>query len=191
MSCNKCNKDYPIANKKYGLCGSCNFQRTHNGETQQQVYSARALLKPQKIYTLKKSIKPIKQHSTKDAAIKKKLYQIKNSIELEAVQNDMYYCWGCGQCKSALDKSHILSVGKHKKLELEKENMNLFCRTCHDHWESGNIERMGMLLTFEKDLFYIKEQSLGTFSEIIFKINQYILLKPTGIAVKKFEIILK
>lgn len=163
-----CNK--PTINRKYNLCNDCNYIRL-NGKSRQQTYQERNELRPKKTYQLK-SHKPIKQQTQKEFTQKKELSQVKREIELEAVQNGTYYCKGCGISYVGLDKSHIVSVGKRKDLELEKDNINLLCRDCHEDWESGDIIRMIRLQCFEKDLKYIQEKDLSIYGIVINKVKQ-------------------
>lgn len=99
---------------------------------------------------------PIKKQTPKQRARKYELSLIKQRIREQAYEDNKYYCWGCGISGVKLDCSHILSVGRRPDLELEEPNMNLFCRDCHDHWESNNEERQKKLLTYEKDIAYVE-----------------------------------
>lgn len=181
MCCSKCEQDKPIVNKKYNLCDDCNFMRLHGGQSKAEVYSERAKDKEPKVYTFKSkstptsSSKPIKQQTTKEKNRKNALSQVKSEIEIEAMQDNRYFCWGCGHAKGGLDKSHILSVKQRKDLELDKDNINLFCRDCHVDWESGDIVRMIKLLTFTKDLEYIKSKDKGTYNKILDAIEYWII----------------
>lgn len=180
MCCSKCKENKPIVNKKYNLCDDCNFMRLHDGKTKAEVYSERAKDKEPKVYIIKskstpsRSSKPIKQQTAKEKTRKNELSRVKSEIELDAVQDGKYYCWGCGHAKGGLDKSHILSVKQRKDLELDKENINLFCRDCHTDWESWEIVRMIKLLTFEKDLEYIKSKDKGVYNKILDAIEYWI-----------------
>lgn len=180
----------PATNKKYKLCDECNYIRLH-GESKQDVYAQRAASKPKKVYVLKQSV--VKQQTKKQSVRSQQLSSLKTEIELEAIQDGRYYCEGCGKSYPGLDKSHILSVGQRKDLELEKNNIHLFCRDCHNDWESWDIERMSRLLTFEADLYYIFDQDFETFGRIMNKIFEYMRWnsdKDTEI-VKKLQKILK
>lgn len=180
MSCSKCNQDKPIVNKKHNLCDDCNFMRLHNGQTKAEVYSERAKDKEPKVYrfkntsSLKKKPKAIKQQTAKEKSRKEQLSQLKAEIEERAISNNEYYCWGCGKSGIPLDKSHILSVKQRKDLELDKDNINLFCRESHMDWESWDIVRMIKLLTFEKDLHYIQKKDKQTFNKILEAIEYWI-----------------
>lgn len=184
MNCSNCNNNKPIVNKRHNLCDDCNFMRLHNGQSKGEVYSDRAKAKviewDDKLPTdwdkqFKKKPKPIKQKSTKQTVRQQELSTLKKTIEVEALQNNEYYCWGCGQAKGGLDKSHILSVGQRKDLELLKENINLFCRACHMDWESGDFLRMISLLTFEKDLQLIKQYSTATYNKLLDALHYFIV----------------
>lgn len=192
MSCSKCHKDKPIVNKKYNLCDDCNYERLHRGQSKGEVYSARAALRLKKVYQLKRSTKPIRQQTKGEQIIKGKLSTVKTNIELEAVQNDLYYCKGCGYSHPGLDKSHILSVKQRKDLELEKENIDLLCRECHMDWESWDILRMGNLNCFERYVEYISRMDNETYNKITTKIEEYMLWEPAeNETVRRFKNILK
>lgn len=122
--------------------------------------------------------------SKKDTAIKRELIEVKKGIDQKAMDEDMYYCWGCGNGSTGLDHSHILGVGQRKDLELDPENMNLFDRTCHDAWESGDIMRMLDLNTFEKDLEYIEVNDDKRYWDIIEKIHK-LDLDPEEVSISK------
>ena len=175
MNCKQCNKNKVIVNKKYHLCDDCNYYRL-NGKTKQQAYQERSLSKPKKTYKL--SISPlknkvkVKQQTQKEKLVKTQLSQLKNNIREKAISNDMYFCWGCGRGGDQLDCSHILSVRQRKDLELEEVNINLFCRECHQNWESNDVVKMSSLLTFEKDLDYIKQKDKTRYNKIFSDIEQ-------------------
>lgn len=174
MSCSGCGLNKHIQNKKHNLCSDCVFSKNHNGKSKQEVYAERSSQRPKKIYVFKKSSKPIKQQKESEAEIKQLLSALKHDIEIEALQNNMYYCWGCGNTEQALDKSHILSVKHRKDLELDKANINLYCRSCHNSWESWSIVRMVQLLTFEKDLEYIQKKDPIIYRKITILMEDYI-----------------
>lgn len=169
MCCSKCNKELPIVNKKYKLCFSCNFTRTHNGVSyqQHQLQKQREYIKKQQRKAIERSLsgdvpeknrKPIKQQTVKEATVKSKLSLVKKEIRLEAIQNNEYYCKGCGTANDVLDCSHILAVSMYKHLELVKGNMQLMCRNrCHRIWESGYIWEKMELLCFEDNLEFIRQ----------------------------------
>jgi 5-methylcytosine-specific restriction endonuclease McrA len=94
----------------------------------------------------------------KEKKRKQELSKLKQEIRQEAWDREEYYCQGCGISGVKLDCSHILSVARRKDLELDKSNINLFCRDCHNHWESNNEERQKKLLTYDKDMAYIKSK---------------------------------
>lgn len=120
-----------------------------------------------------KQYKPIKQQTTKERNIKKNLSDLKREIELEAIQNGTYYCQGCGCSYPGLDKSHILSIGQYKHMELVKENIQLLCRKDHMIWESGDIEQMINLNCFESNLAFIKIWDLDAYQRLLTKKEEY------------------
>lgn len=195
MCCSNCGKPYKIVNVKYGLCDNCNYSRLHAGKSksERQAESATAYRKKylskfrEKItdetdeVVLKYPNKskgrksPLRQQTKKEAGIKSALSVLKTSIELEAVQNNEYYCQGCGAAACGLDKSHILSVGQFKSLELVKENIQLMCRECHRIWESGTIEEQMQLYCFVQNLHFIYNYSIESFNKFITRIEEYMV----------------
>lgn len=183
--CNGCETDKYIVNRKRMLCDDCNHFRIH-GETKQQTqikqqqkyqekYQAKQLNKPivTKVYEFKPKKNYVIKQSTKKEEVQKNLLSlVKKKIRKEAIDSDTYYCWGCGDGSQDLDCSHILSVKQRKDLELEQENMNLFCRDCHNAWESWDITKMQKLFTFQKDLLYIKEKDDRVYQKILIKIQE-------------------
>lgn len=174
-SCSKCLKSKPIENRSKWLCSDCNFERLHNGASRAQVYKERVSerVEAKVPRTIKAKYKPIKQQTSNEAETKKKLHELKTSIEQKAIDQGVYYCWGCGKGGVALDKSHILSVKQRKDLELDEMNINLFCRDCHMNWESSVIEKMIVLVTFESDLLYIQKHDSKRYNKILLLIEEY------------------
>jgi len=164
--CKGCDKERFIVNKKYCLCDDCNYKRTHKGQSKHEVAQGKA---PKEREVKKYYIKPKKS----EIKVKSALSELKTQIELEAVQNDEYFCNGCGVSYPGLDKSHILSVGQRKDLELFKENIQLMCRTCHMKWESWNIQQMITLHCFERNLEFIKEWDIETYNKLTTKLAEH------------------
>lgn len=173
-----CNSNM-IVNRTYWLCVKHNHERIH-GESIEDT-ARKQQLKYQEKYKQKQEVKgkigfggmlKIKQSTTKESKQKADLSKVKLKIRLEAIQNDTYYCKGCGK-GGDLDCSHILSVRERKDLECDEENMNLFCRDCHNKWESNDIEQMLELLSFEKDLLYIMKHDTKKYNKILNKIEEY------------------
>jgi len=94
---------------------------------------------------------------------------IKRAAKIKHFDDTGNICEGCGKPHSGLDYSHILSVGQRKDLELEKDNKNLLCRTCHQTWESWNVEKMFKLNCIYNNLEYIRAMDEQTFWKIYFK----------------------
>lgn len=171
MCCNSCQQSKPIVNKKYILCDDCNYMRLHNGMSKAEVAREKAstqIAKAPKIYVFKNKKKLSSgQRTQKQQVVDKALQALKESIRLDAKQDGEYYCKGCGRSEKHLDCSHILSVKHRKDLELIRENINLFCRTCHTDWESGDIIKMIALHSFEKDLAYMKLNDIGRYNKLL------------------------
>lgn len=203
MKCTNCDNNKPIVNKRYNLCDDCNFMRLHDGKSKAEVYSERSrqnkiakqfkesdgVMTQDEFDRLgngdfikgfeNKKRKPLRQQTAKQAGQQVKLNRLKQKIELEAIQNNEYFCWGCGNAKGGLDKSHILSVGQRKDLELIKANINLFCRKCHNDWESGDLIKMLNLNSFEKDLQFIKENDTKVYNKLLDAIIYFITYSDT------------
>jgi hypothetical protein len=192
LACNHCTKNKPIVNLKYGICSNCNSIRlTGKSLTERQADSSQKYLNKAKerfrnkvreetdlqispkIYPIRRSAKPIRQQTKKEAGIKSQLSAVKKDIELEAVQNNEYFCKGCGKSHVGLDKSHILSVGQYKQYELFKANMQLMCRDCHKIWESGTIEEQMGLLCFVDNLQFIFTLEPLVHQKFITRIEEY------------------
>lgn len=179
------------------LCQGCNHFRLHGEtiqETQQKqnakyIENAREKTKnrpisPPKIYT-------IKQSSSKNTTQKAKLSELKFSISEEALLNDEYYCKGCGHSNGGLDRSHILSVKQRPDLELDKDNIDLLCRTCHNHWESWDIFRMAALICFERYLKYIFSKDEETFFKIFIKMEEVQFDEENKISTKIVNLVIQ
>lgn len=179
LGCSECKKDTIIVNRTKWLCDDCNFSRLHKGKSREDV--AKEKQKENQLKMRENTLKSIETHSdsfkqkqrfkikqttSKQASLNQKLSQIKNEIALEAIQNDEYFCKGCGS-SSEIDKSHILSIGQRKDLELVKENIQLLCRRCHIKWEGGNYSKMSSLWCFNDNLEYIKKVDLGKYHKIL------------------------
>lgn len=115
----------------------------------------------------------IKAQTTEEAVIKKQLSTLKKEIELEAIQENRYFCCGCGTSYPGLDKSHILSVGQFKKYELLKPNIQLMCRNCHVLWESGEIQEKIRLHCFVENMLFIVKYEPVVYNKLITKIEEY------------------
>jgi hypothetical protein len=191
LPCSDCRKNLPIVNVRYQLCNNCNSIRL-TGKTkqerqfeQQQRYKTNYLernrgrikehrdIEDPVVFKPKQKSTRIKAQTTEEALIKKQLSELKKEIELEAVQDNEYYCRGCGNSHPGLDKSHILSVGRFKALELVKANMQLMCRKCHEIWESGTIEQQMRLHCFIENNVFIYHYDHTTFNKFLTRIEEY------------------
>lgn len=135
---------------------------------------------------LQRSTKPlkrtaIKRQTNEEATRKNQLSKVKKEIDLTEIQNNTYFCKGCGRSYPGLDKSHILSVGLYKHLELVKENMQLMCREgslhsrsnqgCHTIWESGTMKEKMKLHCFVENIVAIHKLDYPTFNVFINEIE--------------------
>lgn len=188
--CNDCQSPKLIQNKKYGLCGDCVFKRNHGGKSQTEIYMERALEKAKKepvqqvqlpkINTnsiqIKKSVRKKRTKTIqqiRSAEISKELSELKALIRREAIENDQYYCEGCGQSHVILDCSHVMSVGRFKRFELERQNVRLLCRSCHLKHESNDMKQMTQLFCFNDDMLYIKSKNILEYNRLEIKLEEY------------------
>jgi 5-methylcytosine-specific restriction endonuclease McrA len=195
--CSNCQKNLPIINVKYNICSNCNSVRlwgksqSERQKEQSIKYRKNALQRYRAKVTIEtdtflqpviklpvKAKKPlstttrIKAQTTEEALIKKQLSALKQEIRLEAVQNNEYYCCGCGKT-GVLDCSHILSVGQFKHLELVKENIQLLCRECHHQWENKNIQQVIKLHCFVDNMYILAKYDKASYNKLITKIEDY------------------
>lgn len=196
MNCSGCDKPKPIVNVKYNMCGDCNSLRLHGkylGERKaEQVKKYQDKVRQnvgQNLGQKRAHYVQVKRQTTKEAGIKSQLSIIKNEIRLEAVQNNEYYCQGCGHT-GQLDCSHILAVGQFKHLELVKANIQLLCRDCHLCWESGSIEQQMTLRCFINNLVYIYFHDELHFNKFLTRIEEYNKWLIPGVDTQKIDTLL-
>ena len=115
--CCSCGKNLPLVNKTKKLCNQCNRIRLGTKTS---------------IPTFKKS--PIKPFSTKGKRDYLELKKIKDSITQDALERNEYICSGCLKQGVNLDRSHNVPISFDSSLKLDKENITLLCRECHDKW---------------------------------------------------------
>lgn len=178
--CSECDKDYPIVNKKYGLCGECNYKRLHNGQTREEVYAQRRKAKSPSIakplgrstnarpLVARKRIKPI---TAKKAERDRKMHETYRRIDTTRERK----CQGCLRIDLPLSHSHILSQGNRPDLAADEENIQLHCfgdyLRCHEKWERGIINEVKHMADFERNLQYIKQQDEDAYNKIIAKMQ--------------------
>jgi hypothetical protein len=154
--CTVCEDWKLYENKERRICSTC-LRKERKAETN--------ALKERKIYTLP-------QYSAKGKQRHDAIIKMKKEIGETAKDSNCYFCHGCGCTNQKLDNSHILSIRQRSDLATDKENINLFCRTCHENFESGDISKM-ITATFLKDLAYIKKHDNSRFNDILFKMIDY------------------
>lgn len=149
-NCSGCGNPYPIVNKKYNLCQSCNWKRLHPGE------------KP-KTYALKRT--PIQRSTTpikKRSASSRKTVQSDELVYKKVFDRHMEATSGnckCEECGTKLSDdfkdesgkiiqrfrySHILSKGAYPEFRHKVENFNILCFKCHEQWEFGDKKAMAI-----------------------------------------------
>ena len=150
-NCNSCNKRKPIVNKKYKLCTDCNRVRLHSEE-------------PKKNYKIKQSKIKIKPNK------KKKEYSI---LVEELTQERDQVCEGCGSACKPLSTAHILSRKQFSQYYLNKDNLIFLCfgstDSCHEKWDSGNIDKMKSLDCSDKMFNFIKEKAINYYQKLMSK----------------------
>jgi hypothetical protein len=112
------------------------------------------------------NIKPV---SDKKREGETELSKIKKEEKEKHINNNGSVCEGCNKHASFLDYSHILSVKQREDLKLDRDNKNLFCRTCHEDWESWNPKKMFALICIWENLKYIRKNDSETYFKIYFK----------------------
>lgn len=142
--CSEIGCSNPVSTKKSGLC---NF---HNK------------IKKEKVKISIKSIDK-KTKNKKEIEVKRKLSKIKSKAK-----EGKYICEGCDKNK-LLQYSHILSVAQRKDLEIDENNKNLLCQTCHSDWESWDAKKMFNLSCINYNLNYIRQNDEKTFWKIYYK----------------------
>lgn len=156
-SCSKCENQRYLVNRTLKLCNNCNCHRLHGVSLID--YARQKKSKQIERQREKAKSQPPKQRiayfSKKGRVTHDRLSAVKSEIRKEAYQSDTYYCQGCGTAGEGLDCSHIISVAQRSDLQFDRENINLFCRSCHILWESGDIVKMLFLHSFKKDMEYI------------------------------------
>lgn len=162
--CSNCSQEEWIVNKTYNLCDNCNHIRLH-GETKQETAHRKALEYAERRKA--KGAHKINQVSDKQKEINKNLAAVKRLVSLERPSE----CQGCMKNTDQLDRSHILSVAQRPDLQLDPRNINLFCRSCHEKWESGDIFKMSSLLSFTKDMRYIFDMDSVRYYKILLKLE--------------------
>ena len=148
---------------KYGnLCTTHYFKKRKNDK----------LLEENKKRKLK-----VRSQAVRERKIKRELSKIKKEAK-EISSKSGGVCEGCGVgFSNILDYSHILSVAQRKDLELDKDNKNMLCRTCHNKWESNNAEKLSELKCLYRNLEYIRKKDEGRFWQIYFIFNDAMMME--------------
>ena len=157
MSCKKCKKEKPIANKFHGLCLICNNKRLEASKNKSKVNipkSKKSVLKDISV-RLKRNVDPNK------GVIKKKSKKTSNN---KIVLDELFYekCFHnsdhkCEECEKQLPKkfrddngrvlarfrySHIVAKSIAPNLRHDENNINHLCHTCHFKWDMGDKKSM-------------------------------------------------
>lgn len=136
------------------------------GKNRRDHENEKASNKPKKVSKIKS--RPLTTKAIREQEVKAELKILKEQIHVENINNNTYYCRGCGLNGHSqhLDCSHILSVKQRKEMELVKDNIQLLCRTCHMDWESWNFKKMNKLNCFKSNLEFLKEHDQYRFNRL-------------------------
>ena len=94
--------------------------------------------------------------------------------EYKKVCEDIYIerphkCEACGLPTERLDFSHVIRRSRNASLVADKQNIRLHCRSCHDKWDSGNVEKMMECRDFDENINYIYEKARDLFGLLSLK----------------------
>ena len=117
--------------------------------------------------------KRIVQVSEKQKEINEQLKKVKDKITEHAFNTNSHYCVGCGVTSITLDRSHILSVKHRSDLQMDKNNIQLLCRSCHNVWEHGKIDAQINLNCFLESVEYIYKNDSERFQKLFHKLLDY------------------
>ena len=180
--CHVCENEVinPPKSKRLITCNNCaHFQKYGQSifTTQQKKLRETQLRAREKAKSKPTQYKPkqkINFFSEKGKEARIKLSQTKREIWQEATnKSEWVFCVGCGRGDMRLENSHILSVAQRKDLENDKNNINLFCNSCHCKHESFEISQLLQLNCFEADMRYIYEKDSTKFNKVFFKLLDY------------------
>lgn len=176
--CTECGYNAPIVNKKYGLCGNCNYKRLHDGKSKQEVYAERRKSKNGELPQRKnkkcniRNISKLNSYKCSDGSkvtqseINRRYVDTCTRIKQEREP----ICQGTGRTDLPLSFSHTISRKRCKEIgrtELIWADGNIEIESytppgsnseaAHNIWDAGNLEKKKTLLNFDRKLEYIKE----------------------------------
>lgn len=110
-----------------------------------------------------KAIKHLKNDMIRDYTEKQINRMYRETKKFIEMSRDPY-CASCGATGVILDPSHLISRDHCKKfgcipLICDEKNIQLHCRTCHQHWENGTKKGAD----FDENMTYIlylKDQNI-------------------------------
>ena len=116
---------------------------------------------PVKVQKIKKrSKKGQKRHKTKS--------EVYIEIDTKAMNEDNFICWGCGGQCGLLSHSHLIPGDKFLT---EKHNIWLMgygnSNSCHDLWETHNIENLRKIPNYKEALKAVKELDENYYYKLI------------------------
>lgn len=77
-------------------------------------------------------------------------------------------CEGCGNI-NFLSFSHLIPRSRNNELITDEDNIRIHCLSCHQIWESGNLEEKKKMLDFKKNMEYLQDIDLELYNLIIMK----------------------
>ncbi len=174
--CKECGHTKVIVYQKGVLCHRCNDLRLQEARAQKSKDRERKAVIFDKgeaapeLNKLKKQYS-INNLSSKGAKRRQEYRDLCKEIDQEAIDDNKYYCWGCGSGSRPLSHSHTIAKSQRKDLELDKDNLELECldwggvKGCHNIWETGTLEEQKKLLNFDRKIEYIKRTDSMIFNK--------------------------
>lgn len=153
MSCNNCNRNYIIVNKKYGLCQECNHKRLHPEKSDK---GNKGTFIQKKHYPLKRT-KIVSTAKTKQK--RKTMKELDFATYFAVFASKPHKCEECGKPLPSIFKdkegninaifqySHILTKSAHSEYRHCSWNFQRLCLSCHQIYEFGNRKKMKTYLT--------------------------------------------
>ena len=148
MSCNNCNRNYIIVNKKYGLCQECNHKRLHPEKSDKDNTDT---FVQKKYYPLKRT-KIVSTAKTKQK--RKTMKELDFATYFAVFASKPHKCEECGKSLPSVFKdregninaifqfSHILTKSAFPEFRHDQRNFNRLCFEHHQQWEFGERKTM-------------------------------------------------
>jgi DNA-directed RNA polymerase subunit M/transcription elongation factor TFIIS len=188
MVCPDCDfKWVPARSKRLAVCPNCDHL-DRKGESlvdMRKRKAKEALLASQLRAKEKQRLNPAKptklpRFSEKGAKQAREVAAAKKKVSEDAADGGEFIrCEGCRAYFKGLDRSHKIPLAHSGVLASDPNNLRLFCRQCHDRWESNNAEEMIKLHCFEEDMHYLLDMDPERFWKRFHKLTDEYSLRPT------------